>query len=204
MHLPIIFSPNVTPPIPSKMSASMDTSRILPNLWVCNLDSLAPLTTVLYDSLELIVSVTKSPVSKRGGISHIYLKIDDDERENEKFLDSIDTIVSLMYRVLSRGKRVIVHCNAGVSRSCSVIAAYLMKYEGYGLRSAIDRIRTVRPKAFSYGIYVVFDEALRKFHDRITFGRIPDTEDTISLGSGGCVYAASVLDIMRERDFLME
>lgn len=41
----------------------------------------------------------------------------------------------------------LVHCNAGVSRSASIVIGYLMTREGLSFRDAYDLVRSVRPSA---------------------------------------------------------
>jgi atypical dual specificity phosphatase len=45
---------------------------------------------------------------------------------------------------LSEGKSVLVHCLAGKGRTGSVLAAYLMAYEGKTARQALDELRSTR------------------------------------------------------------
>jgi atypical dual specificity phosphatase len=45
---------------------------------------------------------------------------------------------------LSQGKVVLVHCLAGKGRTGSVLAAYLMAYEGKTARKAIEELRSTR------------------------------------------------------------
>jgi protein-tyrosine phosphatase len=40
---------------------------------------------------------------------------------------------------------VLVHCHKGVSRSASVVAAYLMKSQGWGLDAAMAHLKAARP-----------------------------------------------------------
>lgn len=46
-----------------------------------------------------------------------------------------------------RGRDVLVHCAAGVSRSTAVVAAHLMRTEDLSVDAALTRIRHVRPQA---------------------------------------------------------
>lgn len=45
---------------------------------------------------------------------------------------------------LSGGKVVLVHCLAGKGRTGSVLAAYMMAYEGKTARQALDELRSIR------------------------------------------------------------
>jgi dual specificity phosphatase 12 len=47
-------------------------------------------------------------------------------------------------KILRKGG-VLVHCQAGMSRSATITAAYLMKVLGVGVDEALDMIRNVRP-----------------------------------------------------------
>merc|ERR1712228_736386 len=45
---------------------------------------------------------------------------------------------------MSREQPVLVHCRAGVSRSASVVIAYLMEFQGYTLHDAFFLVRSHR------------------------------------------------------------
>lgn len=45
---------------------------------------------------------------------------------------------------LKDGGKVLVHCNAGVSRSTSIVVAYLMRYENMTVRAAMEHVRAIR------------------------------------------------------------
>lgn len=42
---------------------------------------------------------------------------------------------------------VLVHCNAGISRSVSIVTAYLMSSNSWSLEKALEVVKTARPKA---------------------------------------------------------
>ena len=46
----------------------------------------------------------------------------------------------------AEGKNVLVHCFAGVSRSTSIVVAYLMKEMGYSFKEAYEFVRKRRPQ----------------------------------------------------------
>ncbi|XP_065827579.1 dual specificity protein phosphatase 19-like [Oscarella lobularis] len=47
----------------------------------------------------------------------------------------------------TNGFSVLVHCNAGISRSAAVVCAYIMKTEGKGFNEALDLVKAHRPNA---------------------------------------------------------
>lgn len=53
-------------------------------------------------------------------------------------------IVSLIYRWHVDGHKVVVHCNAGVSRSATAVIGYLMVYEGFRFAEALALCREKR------------------------------------------------------------
>ena len=48
---------------------------------------------------------------------------------------------------VNAGDNVLVHCAAGVSRSCTAVISYLMLYKGWGLSECLEEIREHRPCA---------------------------------------------------------
>lgn len=60
--------------------------------------------------------------------------------------DQVDTIAKQVNDLLSEGKTVLVHCQAGLNRSSLVVACALMAH-GYTAKGAIKRIRTFRSPA---------------------------------------------------------
>lgn len=59
----------------------------------------------------------------------------------------LPAVVDIIHDHISSKRNVVVHCLAGRQRSASVIAAYLMKYHGYTLETAIQSIRETKPDA---------------------------------------------------------
>jgi dual specificity phosphatase 12 len=64
--------------------------------------------------------------------------------EGEDQVDIDNTTEGTKPKILRKGG-VLVHCQAGMSRSATIVAAYLMKVLGVGVDEALDMIRNVRP-----------------------------------------------------------
>ena len=71
--------------------------------------------------------------------------------------DECETLLSLVYetRVLEqmhdfiiKDKSILVHCFAGMQRSCALVACYLIKYNNMTPDEAIEYIKSIRPIAF--------------------------------------------------------
>ena len=61
--------------------------------------------------------------------------------------------------------KVFVHCRAGISRSATVVIAYLVQEEHWALREAIDHVRSVRPSvAPNLGFLVMLMSIERRVH----------------------------------------
>ncbi|KAH7961509.1 dual specificity protein phosphatase 19 [Rhipicephalus sanguineus] len=59
--------------------------------------------------------------------------------------DTIDKMCDFVDEALSSGGSVLVHCNAGVSRSCALVLAFLILRRGMDLHEALEKTRTARP-----------------------------------------------------------
>lgn len=77
--------------------------------------------------IDVIISLCPVKVNTTV-LSHIILDIDDidDDKSMKKMTKIIDENVNLIHEYLQKGKNVLVHCLAGVSRSPTLVAAYLM------------------------------------------------------------------------------
>lgn len=60
-------------------------------------------------------------------------------------------VLEKMYEYICRGESVLVHCYAGMQRSCALVACYLIKYYKVTPAVAMDHIKRNRPVAFFGG-----------------------------------------------------
>jgi len=94
------------------------------------------------------------------------IAIDDDPFEVDNMLRQLYTVVEIIDEELHiHGRKVVVHCLAAVSRSPSVICAYLMWKLRIPLRDAIRYVRKVRKEAFSFSMN--FREALERYESQL-------------------------------------
>lgn len=119
-------------------------NEILPNLWlathasVCNLQSLQDrnITHVICAILGVSPRFPKH-------IRYTCLPIRD--IESEDIYQFFDSVADLIHEDLTAGRAVLVHCKMGVSRSSTLVCAYLIKYHGKTHMEAIHFVQSKRP-----------------------------------------------------------
>lgn len=121
---------------------------------------------------DLIVNCTSevpSPQRFTGG-RYIRLAIPDNYSMNDSMLLLMlhTPILSIIESFLISGKRVLVHCYAGIQRSAAVVCCYLMKYHHKSKSESVQFIKERRTVVFvdpggSRGGRATFEEAMSKF-----------------------------------------
>ncbi|PAA82275.1 hypothetical protein BOX15_Mlig010338g2, partial [Macrostomum lignano] len=75
--------------------------------------------------------------------AHRFVRLEDHAREN--LLDRLQECLQFIGEALEGGHNVLVHCRVGVSRSASVVIAYLMQSQQLAFQSAYDLVKAGRP-----------------------------------------------------------
>ena len=135
------------------MNNTNPCDEILPNLY---LGSIKALGTYEYKALDyyMVVDLIKYNFLLDNIINkyniYINLPVHDSPDECEYLLSLIKNtcVLEKMYFALLQNKPVLVHCFAGMQRSCALVACYLVKYNNMTPHDAIDYIKLKRPIAF--------------------------------------------------------
>lgn len=69
----------------------------------------------------------------------------DDSAHNEDLPNVITAAVATLEEHVQRGEVVLVHCMAGVSRSATVVIAWLMKQREISFTQALEEVKRARP-----------------------------------------------------------
>lgn len=129
-----------------------------PSLYLgpCSAASSQPFLT--RNSITHVLSIGANPSAKVDGVTYHRLSLSDTVSSSiAKTVDAACEIIDRAIAASSGSKggtgtgtaptgRILVHCSAGISRSPTVVAAYLMRRRGMTLKAALGQIVRVRPQ----------------------------------------------------------
>lgn len=123
------------------ISKKFEANEIVPGLWLGSLQSAHSLKRGQFDHLISVSCGNK--VSPKFLKSHTIINIRDVSSEDiQKHFKSIIVTIS---NALKNKEKVLVHCMAGVSRSTTLVAAYLIS-TGMTDKEALEHIKKQRPR----------------------------------------------------------
>ncbi|KAF8960298.1 hypothetical protein BDZ97DRAFT_2037868 [Flammula alnicola] len=134
--------------------------EIIPGLWIGDLQSAQNAENLKAQGIFSILSAMRGRITIHETFIRHQIKLDDTENTDimTHFLPSIHFIQA----ELDKGRGVLVHCQAGVSRSSTIVAAYLMYSKKIDPQAALDLIKKARP---SVEPNQGFLQQLELFHD---------------------------------------
>ena len=137
--------------------------QVLPyKLWIGSERDSEDVAAAHRHGVGLIVNCTRDIPFTVPGVKHLRVPLHDSPAETSTFLRHFPKAIKAIDDHLRKGDAVLVHCFAGISRSASVVAAYLMFREGLTPLQAMQRIKRAKPETF--GPTPNFLEALESAH----------------------------------------
>ncbi|KAJ3551832.1 hypothetical protein NM688_g4482 [Phlebia brevispora] len=118
-------------------------TEIIPNLWLGALQNAANANLLRSKNIHSILSVMKGKFTIAETFKRYQIQLDDTEEED--VLKHLVAAITFIQSELDQNRGVLVHCLAGVSRSATIVAAYLMYAKGLDPTTALDLIRAARP-----------------------------------------------------------
>ncbi|CAH8671917.1 unnamed protein product [Schistosoma rodhaini] len=142
----------VTPLIPYNTVYQIDfmqmfsqIARINNHLFLSSLNAITP-DRLRQHGITLLVSamIDSPPVHIRNAVMNtVHVPVEDIESANLRaHFDRVSDRIAAENR---RGGKTLIHCMAGVSRSSTLILAYLMRHTNMSLADAYQHVRSIRP-----------------------------------------------------------
>jgi len=132
----------------------MNVNKISEHLWLGNYEAAKDSSFFQTHNIKFVVNCTRDlpypEFYKELGIKAIRLPINDiDTSDNNAVLiNNMDSLLEQINSQIQSKHNVLVHCFAGVSRSATTVACYLIKYYNFRYDLAIFFIQWKRPVAF--------------------------------------------------------
>ncbi|KAJ7689404.1 hypothetical protein B0H17DRAFT_937233 [Mycena rosella] len=117
--------------------------EIIPGLWVGDLPSATHTATLKENKIFSILSAMRGRVTINETFIRHQILLDD--TADADILVHFIPAITFIQSELDKGRGVLVHCQAGMSRSVTIVAAYLMYTQKIDPETALDIIRKARP-----------------------------------------------------------
>jgi protein-tyrosine phosphatase len=115
---------------------------VLPGLCTGSQDVTQDNNLLKKHSVTHILSLGTNPFFVDETLSHMYIPMLDLPETN--IISSLDRCFSFIDNAIQNGGCVFIHCNAGISRSASVVIAYLMKTQRMSYQQAFHHLKERR------------------------------------------------------------
>ncbi|KAL5965894.1 Dual specificity protein phosphatase 14 [Taenia solium] len=172
-------------------------ARITDHLYLSSLQALTP-NRLRQMGVTQLISVMADPIPGEVVAQverHTQIPVEDIDYSNLR--RHFDEVADRIDREARRGGKTVVHCMAGISRSATMVLAYLVKHQGMSLYEAYEYVLSIRPCIHpNIGFWrqlISYEEARRGCRSmRITSdGVTHSSQDPASLGGIDWVYPAN-------------
>jgi atypical dual specificity phosphatase len=106
--------------------------------------SVAELEWVRKQGVKSIITMTENPLPESWikDINYLHVPTEDLSAPD---MDKIDQTVDFIQERIKNDEPVMVHCAAGIGRTGTMLACYLIKYHNLSAKNAIEKVRKERP-----------------------------------------------------------
>ena len=106
--------------------------------------SIAELDWVRKQGVKSIITMTENPLPESWIKDVNYLHVPTEDLSAPD-MDKIDQTVDFIQERIKNDEPIMVHCAAGIGRTGTMLACYLIKYHNMSAKNAIEKVRKERP-----------------------------------------------------------
>ena len=151
---------------------AFEANSIIEHLWLGGISSVCNRESLHERNIDLIITAVYGS-SANFPYDFKYSRANLKDIENEDILPEIERLIPEIHKVLSENKGVLVSCIKGRSRSCTIVAAYLMKYKGMTSDQALEFIKSKRSQIDPNPEYLktlkIFELKIRGEKDKVKY-----------------------------------
>lgn len=125
------------------LKPDLEVAMVTESLAVGSQDVAADFHLLKAHGISHVVNVA-SQVPNHFPKSFNYLSVEVLDLPDCKIVDHFDRIFDFIDKAIENGGKVFVHCNAGISRSTTVIIGYLIRTHKITLEDALKKVKAVR------------------------------------------------------------
>jgi atypical dual specificity phosphatase len=132
----------------SQIPFYLGISEVLPTLYLCGACAIVKPEKLENLRIKFVVNATvELPDTPLPDEKPDYLRIPIKDSSSANLFEYFDQVAEMIEKTRENNDgRTLVHCVAGVSRSVSLVLAYLMKYQKMSLKSAFHHVKSIRPQ----------------------------------------------------------
>lgn len=134
-------------------------TEVVPGVFLANNNVAQNMNFFQQNDIKAVLNCSRDLPFYRDNIHQMRISINDTPEANNEFYNALTPAIEF----ISAHKPILVHCFAGMSRSPSVIVAYLIKYHDMNPQRAVELILLKRPFAFNWGKMFYFADAINKY-----------------------------------------
>lgn len=148
----------------------MPPSQILPNVWLGDIQVAQDAQFFKDNNITVVINCTRdipNYFEDNPNVAYVRIPVDDNDTNNSVMYGHIRLLLPrLVSSHISQDYNILIHCYAGISRSCTVAACFL-RYQNYNtLAGAVAHVQRCRPIAFFNGTHFIFGKTMTRLFDK--------------------------------------